>query len=334
MKTLKKIIPFVLLLSTATMSGCSMYSSKAAEKSWFVGTYELDVYKARHNMDAEEEPYDRKAEEGIKAYFTLDIDGYGYYGYKDNNTEAWVDSVFSEYIADDEKTELFKAISMNNGSAHAYEWEWKVGCLDEPTMGFQYKEIKQSGIAGVFGKKDMEYTLSYTIPQRHNNIMNKDIRYQYVSYKKISDETGYTKINQLLGTNYQETKPFEFKKATGYWVYRCQTKEGSGLDSKGYYEYAILDCDSFNNNELTVYYSLKSEPGQKTAKVPFSVTTKGHAFKIVFNDKEFNGTGIGCTTDQSTYGEDSQLIDESFSMFYSSDLTIDEIIAQETAPQA
>ena len=57
----------------------------------------------------------------------------------------------------------------------------------------------------------------------------------------------------------------------------------------------------------------------------------GRSYYITFRDKEFNGTGIGCTTDQSTYGEEDKLIDESFSMFYSSDLTLDEIIAQETA---
>ena len=72
-KTLRKIIPLMLLGATSLTTGCSMYQSKAAEKELFVGTYELDVYKARHEMNAEEEPYDRKAEEGIIA-FTINID--------------------------------------------------------------------------------------------------------------------------------------------------------------------------------------------------------------------------------------------------------------------
>ena len=235
--TLRKIIPLMLLGATSLATGCSMYQSKAAKKELFVGTYELDVYKSRREMNAEEEPYDRKAEEGIKAYFSLDINGEGYYGYKDNETDPWIDSVFSRFKADDEKPELYEAIKMSNGVVDndVYEWDWKVGCLDEPSMGFQYKEVKKQGIAGVFGKKTMEYTLSYTIPQRHNNLMNKDIHYQYVSYKKISDETGLAPINKALGTSIKINMPYELKRASGYYVYRCQATEESHIGDKNIY---------------------------------------------------------------------------------------------------
>ena len=84
MKTLKKIIPFILLASTATMSGCSMYSSKADTLENIVGFYELEIWKGKHEA-SDEDPYDRKAEEGTVAYFTIDKDGYAY---RDDHVET------------------------------------------------------------------------------------------------------------------------------------------------------------------------------------------------------------------------------------------------------
>ena len=332
MKAFKKIIPFALMAATATMSGCSMYQSKAAEKKLFVGTYELDVYKARHEMNAEEEPYDRKADEGIKAYFSLDINGSGFYGYKDNKTDAWIDSVFSRFTPDNEQPELFKAIKMSNGVVDddIYEWDWKVGCLDEPTMGFQYKEVKKQGIAGVFGKKTMEYTLSYTIPQRLNQIMNKDIKYQYVSYKKISDETGLGPINKALGTSINIDKPYEIKKASGYYVYRCDYKEGSGIGNKNIYEYAILDMTAYSNGKAKVIYSLAAEPGQKTEDVTFEMNVYGSSMKATILGSEFESQSLGITFN-TAFDETKDVKQESFTHFYSDEMTLDEIIAAETA---
>lgn len=321
----------MLLGATSLTTGCSMYQSKAAEKNLFVGTYELDVYKARREMNAEEEPYDRKAEEGIKAYFSIDIDGAGYYGYKDNKTEAWVDSVFSRYIADDEKPELFKAIKMSNGVVDndVYEWDWKVGCLDEPTMGFQYKEVKKEGIAGVFGKKTMEYTLSYTIPQRHNNIMNKDIRYQYVSYKKISNETGLAPINKALGTSFVFDKPYELKRASGYYEYRCQAAEGSGIGSKNIYEYAILDMTAYSNGKARVVYSLAETPEQKTAEVEFAMNVKGSSMKATILGSEFESATLGLTF-TTVFDETKDIKQESFTKYYGDGYTLEQIIEEET----
>ena len=331
-KALRRIIPLMLLGTTSLTAGCSMYQSKAAEKELFVGTYELDVYRARHEMNSEEEPYDRKADEGIKAYFSLDINGSGFYGYKDNKTEAWIDSVFSKYIADTEKPELFKAIKMSNGVVdnNVYEWDWKVGCLDEPTMGFQYKEVKKQGIAGVFGKKTMEYTLSYTIPQRHNQVMNKDIKYQYVSYKKISDETGLAPINKALGTSIKIDKPYEIKRASGYYVYRCDYKEESGIGNKNIYEYAILDMNVYSNGKARVIYSLAANPGQKIEEVEFTMGTIGYSMKSTILGSEFESQTLGLSFN-TVFDDTKDIKQESFTHYYSDTMTLEEIIASETA---
>ena len=332
MKTLKKIIPFILLASTATMSGCSMYSSKADTLENIVGFYELEIWKGKHEA-SDEDPYDRKAEEGTVAYFTIDKDGYAYYGFKDNKTEAWVKPAFATYKHDDDEPELYEAVTIEGKVDTVYAWEKHVGCLDESPMGFKRQEIKTGD--GMFKKKEMVSTLSYTIPWHSYNIYNppKVQKYQYVQYRRISDATGYAVINEKLGTNFSMTVPYEIYGLSGRWVYRCQPKEGGGLDSRGDFEYAILDLDSYSNGNLTVTYSLKASPGRQTTTAKVSVNEKGRSYIITFRDKAFNGTGIGCSTDQSTYGAESKVLDESFSTFYSANLSVDEIIELERIPQ-
>lgn len=330
-KLIKTLIPLALL--GTTMAGCSMYQSKAAPKEDFVGTYELDIYKSRHEMNSEEEPYDRKAEEGIQAYFSLDADGHGYYGYKDNNTEARVTSVFSKYLTDEDQPELFKAIEMDDGVTHKYEWEWKVGCLDEPTMGFmtKEKEIEEKGFLGItFKKKVKEYTLSYTIPQRHNNVMNKDIHYQYVCYKKVSNEVGLDPVNRLLGTSFTFDKPFELKQAWGYYVYRCQTKEGSGIGDKNIYEYAILNMSTYANGKAYLYYSTVANPGKQTVEVSFAVETPGSTMSATILGSTFHSRSLGIAF-ETDFNNESEIQQERFIKVNDDGLlTLNDIIAQET----
>lgn len=253
-KTLRNIIPLFLLGATA-MSGCgSVYSSKADTKENMIGCYELEIYQAKKES-AEEEPYDRKAEEGIVACFTIDADGYGYYGYKDKNTDARVDQVFGTFTPDDEKPELFKALSLKGTNQTIYMWEKKVGCLDEPPMGFRAEKSKT--------------TFSYTIPWFEYTIYNphKIQKYQYVSYKKVSEETGYAPINEIMGTSYKPDRPYEMKYMNkGYYVYRCESKEGTGIGPRGNFEYAILDMNKFENNKLKLIYSEAAAPEQRLPK--------------------------------------------------------------------
>lgn len=312
-KTLIRIIP--LLLGAAISVSCSsMYTSKPDKKENIVGLYELDVYKSKKES-SEEEPYDRKAEEGIVAYFTIDLDGYGYYGYKDNITEARVDQVFSTFIEDDDEPGLYKAISMVGTSKTVYNWEKKVGCLAEPTMGFN----RSGDIA----------TLSYTIPWYEYTIYNphKIQKYQYVSYKKISDETGYEAINNLLGTSFVPTKPYEMKEMrAGYYPYRCSTKEEAHIGPKGIYEYALLDMNNISGNKLNIIYSEVSDPGQKTTQVEFDVEVKGKSVSFKFHDRWFISSIAGFSTD---FLEDADISSESFTSWYQPELSLEEVIELE-----
>ena len=331
MKNLRKIIPLTLLgISALAATGCSMYSSKADTKENMIGLYELDIYQSKRES-ADEDPYDRKAEEGIVAYFTLDENGYGYYGYKDNETAPRVDSVFSTFVVDDDEPELFKAIEMKGTNETVYAWEKKVGCLAEPTMGFRRQEVKTGN--GIFKKTEMVSTFSYTIPWHEYNwyTPHKIQKYQYVSYKKISNDTGYQKINELLGTSYTPDKPYEMKSMyPGYYPYRANLKES---DMSGYvplYEYCFLDMNSYANGKLDIIYSLKEQSGQTRIKVDVSVNEMGKNVAFTFNDKKFVSSAAAFESGLEDHIDDPYINSESFIRWYSDDATLEEVIAQET----
>lgn len=324
-RTFKKIIPVMLL--TGMLAGCSSYNSKPGKLEDLVGTYELSVYKMKHNPD-DEDTYDRKAEIGAVAYFTVDSDGYGFYGYKDNETAARVDQVFSTFTYDEEKTNLVKAISLGDGVTSKYYSEKKVGCLDEPPMGFRDGLLKK--------------TLSYTL---HSGTMwdgkKTPIEYQYVEYKKISKETSLNKINELMGTNVKFDRPYEMKAMKGYAVYRCQASAGheSEVSDRGIYEYAVLDLNTYVNGKLNFYYSLKSNPGQQVKQLSVSVNEKGRSVKLEGLDKvyysESSGSSLplgGFATKWEEYTDSDLINHEWFTLYYGSQSTLDEIIEQERTP--
>ena len=324
MKTLRKIIPLMVLVGS--MAGCSSYSAKPGKIENLIGTYELSIYKMRHDdSNTEEEPYDRKAEIGAEAYFSIDKDGYGYYGYKDNDTAARVDQMFSTFGYDEDKPELVKSVNMTDGVTHKYANEQFVGCLDESPMGFRDELLKK--------------TLSYTLHSGHMiGQPEKKIRYQYVCYKRVSKEASLAKVNELLDTNVSFKTPYEMKAMKGYLVYRCNVNDGAEYpnDGKGLYEYAVLDTSTDSNGNYTVYYSLKSEPGRKTVSVPTTIDVKGHSFTATFANRTFHcgsesGLGNSLNTFSTDYQEGEPINSESFTMWWSNDLSLEEVIAQEAA---
>lgn len=317
MKTLKKIIP--LLVLSGTMFSCSSYSAKPGKLENLVGTYELDIYKMKHNdEDSEEEPYDRKAEIGAVAYFSIDSEGYGYYAYKDNSTSPKVSQVFSHFSYDKDNPELIESINQTDGVTHKYANEQFVGCLDEAPMGFRDELLKK--------------TLSYTLHSGHMiGAPDKKIRYQHVVYKRVDKEASLKKVNNLMGTNTTFQYPFELKQSSGYYVYRCQPKEGSEIDAKNIYEYAILDMTSFENGKAKLYYSLKEEPGKKVSEISFSLVTKAEKYKATILGKEYFSEGFGLSFG-TTYDAEQDITWESFSHHdYPTTMTLEELIEAEKA---
>ena len=343
MKTLRKIIPFMLLAASAfSTTGCSMYTSNADKKENFVGFYVLESYNSKHNKE-DEETYDRMEEEGIVACFTLDIDGYGYYGYKSKTVDAWVKPVYSTYLADDDDPSLYKAIHLTDNLKKVWAWDWKVGDLDEPTMGFHNFErvIEERK----WPRKDLTervQTLSYTIPWHTYTIYKpaKEQIYQDVCYRKMSDSTDYRQINELLGTNFVPSKPMEMGGTHGFYTYSYYLKEGASESFVKPYEYAIIDTESYSDGKMTMYYSETANPGKKSVQVPVEVTNPGHAYKVTVWGRDFSGSISNSSeytcvtflsTDATQYTDDDPYNSETFGPYSGSAQTVDELIAEITA---
>ena len=325
----KKLIP--LLVLTGCLSACTSYSSKPGKKTHLIGTYVLETYKMRHEEVTETEnenqdnTYSKKDEIGAVAYFSVDAEGYGYYGYKDNSTPAKVDSIFVTFAYSEKKPNLVEAIKMTDGVTHKYDDQKCPGCLDEPKMGFKDELFKKS--------------LNYTILSGHMAFQkNRKIPYRFVEYKRVSKEASLAKVNEYMGTNVTFSRPYEMKAMKGYSTYRCYPKDGS-IGNKGIYEYAVLDLDSYSNGELTLVYSLKENPGRQTMKVSISVDEKGKSTKIEGLGKTFYSSGSDYSmlpvgnfaTRSADYTEEEPYYDESFIAYFDTEATLETVIEQELA---
>ena len=309
------------------MSSCTSYSSKPGRIEGLVGTYKLTTYKMKKEVVNEEEDntYDKGAEIGAVAYFSIAKDGYAYYGYKDNSTAPKVDQMFVSFFYSEKKPNLVEAIDMTDGVTTKTDDHKAPGCFDEPKMGFKSE---------LFSK-----TLNYTIHEGHLAFQkDKKVPYRYVEYKKVSKEASLEKVNSYMGTNVSFTKPYEMKNMNGYVVYRCNPKDGSD-GFRGIYEYAILDFGSYSNGEVNLIYSLKENPGQQTKKLSMSVNEAGKSMKIEGLGKTFYSevTEIGklssgyFSTKTDEYQEEDPYYSENFSTYYGSEADLEYIIQQETA---
>lgn len=326
--TIKRIIP--LLVMTGTLVGCSAHGYKPGPVEDLVGLYELEIIKKKHNVD-DQDTYDYKSEIKAKAYFTINKDGYGYYGYKDKNTPARVDQVFSnfEYDTDDEAhPDYVESISMTDGITHKMGYEKEAGCLDEPPLGFHDTALK----------KYLEYTIpyyTYTITVfGHKSTYTQ--YYQYVQYKKIGNDVSLKKVNELMGTKVSFKKPYEMKAMNRFMLYYCSANTEAGAEESrfGFYDYLFLDTDSYKNGYIDMYS--KEKEGEATVtKVKVAVSNKGYSVTVRALGKDFiNGPASKLTSSLSTSYEydlvNDKYIYERFDNYLGNATTPEELITELT----
>lgn len=334
MKTLRKIIP--LMIGISSLSACTYGSVNPGPKENVIGTYELVKYEM-HKVDADGNEildedgsaikYNRKKEIGAVAYFSIAEDGYAFYAYKDNKTPAKASTMFATFGLNgetEEPADYVRSVNLKDGVTHLYEDQKYVGCMDEPTMFFRDDPLK----------KVLHYNLSGHMLFQPD----RKIPYQYVEYRRVSTEASLEKVNKLMKTDFKFTLPYECKAFTGYAVYRCNVKDGAEYpnDGKGIYEYAVLDASSYNNGKYTVYYSLKENPGQQVMQVPAEVVEKGSTMAVTFDGRKFYGGTFNelaknLETKQEEYDAESPISSESFTHWWSNDLTLQEVITNEAA---
>mgnify|MGYP003290634895 CR=1 FL=1 len=317
------LLPSVVTL-TLSLIGCTAYRSKPGTKKDICGTYQLEKIEKK---DDSGEKYDYKSQINAEAYFSIDEEGYGYYAYKDKDTELKVSQVFSTFVEDDDNSKLYKAIDMTDGYTNVMLWEKKVGCLDEPTMGFNAKNK----------------TLSYTILRSELTIYKpaKIVEYQDISYKKISDKVGLDVINEKTNQNTKFDRPFEMSRMDGFFVANFSTSTEVPNEDYGKYEYMIADMDSYNNGSLDVYYSLAEHPGKTKTTATIQLTKSDQLFKSVemtILGKTYTATGYNKTlpntfvrdviTEPDQNGNVSFLYSDSFSRAITTATTVDDLILE------
>ena len=319
----KKLMSFLVVLPMVT--SCSMYHSDASEKSELTGTYKLVTITKKHNEN--EDPYDYKSEIGAEAYFTLDINGYVYYAYKDNQTELNIKQAFAIYEPDFEDQTKYKSIKITDGSTQVSMKDKEVGCMDEPTLGFQ-------------NQKNKPQSFSYTIPSMTYTIFGHETvqPYLYAKYEKVSKECTLGYLNSLLGTHVSFSKPFEFKNISGFFAYDAQKKvEGTTIRedtrSNGIYEYQVIDISSYENGKVDLYYSLVEDPGMKVSKAEFFVEANPgylNTLRLTVLGKEYycyNYVNLGSSfSDNVIYNEEDEYTSQSFFKCGEETETIEEVL--------
>jgi len=219
-------------------SNITYYHSKAGPLNEVVGTYELTTYKKK---DPAGNHFEALTPMQMKAYLVIGSDGYGYYVYKDKNTELHSEQtkIKFTYETDDngqEDTTLIKAVSYVTGNEVKLQNQ-KPGAGKEPTMGFNVKK----------------HTLSYTINETHYKIGNQetDLEYAYTEYTRISDKTDLSVVEEKLKTTISMPR-YELKNINKpLYLYCNENSEHDGL-----YDYFVIDIDNISL-KATVYYREK-----------------------------------------------------------------------------
>lgn len=200
-------------------------------------------------------------------------DGYGYYFYKDNQTPLTSESVLIAFNYDDEDTDLIRSIDVTTG-ADVKQWDKKVGCGDEPPMGFNRKK----------------HTLNWTIHAGTANFGTKEVEYSSVLYTRISEDTSFATVNKELNTTIPELPRYELKNITAPLVWT----NNQSAEQADRYEYLIVEVDTLRQT-ANVYY-------KKTGENEIAIEDYD-GFGITFG--EANGSKYAqITLDKNKSGED------------------------------
>lgn len=127
---MKKLFKLPILAATAlSLGSCNLIQAGKIEE--IAGTYILEEYNITHYYEGSEmteveepETKDYIKDLGIVCYVVITESGMGYYGYKDNDTAAYVTEVKQTYEYDtdeDAEPEMIEKITLDDG-ALGNEW--------------------------------------------------------------------------------------------------------------------------------------------------------------------------------------------------------------------
>ncbi len=297
----------------------STYNSKPGPIEEVCGTYKLSKYEKK---DENGENYDYKSANGISAYMIVKEDGYGYYFYKDNVTPLKSETTLVTFINDEEKTELIKSIDVTTG-ADVKQWDKKVGCGDEPQMGFNVKN----------------HTLNWTIHSGTANFGTKEVEYSTVHYTRISADTSFETVGKELNTTIAELPRYELKRITSPLV--LVDNQSATMPKR--FEYFIVDIDTIKQTADIYYQKVGGEEIAINNYDGFEITfgeANGNKYAEITLDKDKTGEDILIGHNFTGYCDykktapsifwfnDEVWQNDTLNMYYGESKTISEIIAE------
>ena len=175
MKTVLSAIILVAMCFTLT----SCYVSHPTAMKKLVGTYELTKFTRKaKEAPSEEEPKDLLKENGVKAYLVITADGYGYYAYKDNDTQLKVYKVTITYEYDSEDVSKVRLINYNDG---VYTTGTKAPGTGSESLGVNFRLFK----------RELNYSFQAVLGNKFA---------QSVIYKKVNKATDLSFVEKKLGS--------------------------------------------------------------------------------------------------------------------------------------
>ena len=177
-RTIKATLCAVLLaLMCFTLTSC--YVSHPTAMRNLTGTYELTKFTRKaKDADSEADPDDYIAQKGIVAYLVITGEDYGYYVYKDNETQLTVKQVKILYEYDSEDISKIKSITYNDG---VYENGTKYPGAGSELLGVNFRLFK----------RELNYSFQAVLGNKFS---------QSVIYKKANKATDLKFVEKKLGS--------------------------------------------------------------------------------------------------------------------------------------
>ena len=215
-RLLSLIMVLTLILSaTAVLSSC--YIIKSGKMKDIEGTYQLTTYSRDTDLIEKR---------GIVLYVVIRADGTGYYAYKSNGTEPHIAELRCSFTSDSEKSGHYSNVAINFGYG---------------------SDATNFGITAGSESSSINSNTTYWGDKW-------DIKWQYVTLKRVSKATDLSYINENFGA--YDVLPYGLLKANGgYDLLSITSNTGDDVNPFVYY---LMDVNLYTL-KTTVWYMLKQD---------------------------------------------------------------------------
>lgn len=307
-------IVLVLCLSICAVSLCACHSQRvnAGTLDELAGTYKLVEYTMTPD---EGDQINMLQEKNIEAYIVVGKDGYGYYAYKDKETDLWYDTIKIAYTVDDENSSLYRGIEYTRG-------------LNVVSSKNDYPGRGKENMGFTKDNQSLNYSILNTKVKINGKELGNDFK-SYIRYEKISNETTAATMESKLSISCANLPKYEYKAVNGLLQYQTSYEEDNE------FVYNFLTFDSVNLT-YSYQYMKKSDMIACSGSDSLEIVQDDPSFiavKILDVEYKLFKESIPCARfDRYEYdepdAEGNQLVHEYHYYTFSSDKSIVELMAE------